>query len=107
MANDAKIKPETLTEVTFTMGYSPLDDIKCIQDSTSITATIRGEILPEQEENTKKYVDSGSCFKNPSNPLVWDVTKRFDWNCIYNAIESTTVRKYTIEVLYKQVIYLS
>ncbi|XP_001606130.2 vitellogenin-3-like isoform X1 [Nasonia vitripennis] len=100
-ANSGAIKHETNTVVQFLMDES--DGDQCSADGTSIKALIKGQLLDEQKERMAKNVRSGSCFKNPSNPLDLDINQRFDWNCLYQAVKGTTLRKYIIDVTYKQV----
>jgi hypothetical protein len=85
----------------FAIDYS--DDNTCVNNDTFITATIKGELLDEQIEQMKMNINSGSCYKNPLNSLDLDITQRFDWNCLYQAIEGATMKKYTIDVSYKKV----
>lgn len=103
IANAGALKHETNTVIQLLMDES--DGDQCSTDGTSIKALIKGQLLDEQKEQMEKNVRSGSCFKNPSNPLDLDITQRFDWNCLYQAVKGTTLRKYIIDVTYKQVIW--
>lgn len=80
------------------------DVCKITKYSSGIAVAIKGELLDEQKELLKKSIESGSsCFKNPVNLLDWDITKRYNWNCLYDAVKFSTMRKYGAVVSYNKV----
>lgn len=75
------------------------------KEDNGFSIFVKGELLDEQKEFLKNNVESGSsCFKNPTNLLDLDITKRFDWNCLYDAVKYSTLRKYTAQIMYNTVI---
>ncbi|XP_058809189.1 uncharacterized protein LOC131674495 [Phymastichus coffea] len=99
--NISNIEYKTVSKVSLVAGYT--DDDNCVTDQVNIKAKIVGERLEEQIEHLKNYAKPGSCFKNASNPLDLDITKSFDWNCLYQIVKGTTMRKYSADVSYKQI----
>nr|QGV11543.1 Vg6 [Tetrastichus brontispae] len=94
----SQIKYKTHGKLIFKMGHTDGDE--CATDMMDVKADIVGERLEEQVEEMKNYVKPGSCFKNASNPLDLDITKPFDWNCLYQTVKSSTMRKYTVDITY-------
>lgn len=78
------------------------------KESTGFSITMKGELLDKQKELIKKKVGSGStCFKNPTNLLDVDITKRYDWNCLNDAIKLSTMKNYTAVISYDKVKYFN
>lgn len=84
------------------MGQS--DDEQCVLDEMLIKALVKARFSDEQAAEIKGNAKTGSCNIDSSNPLDVDITQRFDWNCLNQAIKTTTLRKYSAYVTHKKVV---
>ncbi|KAL7299982.1 hypothetical protein TKK_0007297 [Trichogramma kaykai] len=95
------LKHETLTKLFLTLGKSKSND--CVDGETLIKVTARGELLDDQIKQIKENIKPNSCFSNTGNPLDLNINERFDWNCLYEAVKLTTMRKYTYDIQYQKI----
>lgn len=103
MTEVTKMEYKTQSELQLKMGHTEISD-DCPTDLIDIKAVIIGERLEEQIEELNHDVNPASCFKNASNSMGFEITRSFDWDCLNEAIKATTLRKYTVDITYGEVI---
>ncbi|XP_046813356.1 LOW QUALITY PROTEIN: uncharacterized protein LOC124421789 [Vespa crabro] len=98
-----EIKEETNTKVTVTMDMTEKDE--CVSDEMVIKMTIKGEMSEEQKEQMAHDNVNGACAKDVQNPLITTQQGHVPktWNCLHRSILYSTMRKYSMNVTYKQV----
>ncbi|XP_070169151.1 larval-specific very high density lipoprotein [Polyergus mexicanus] len=96
-------KEETNTKMAITAGFT--DDDKCVRNEMLIMMTVKGEMTEEQKKQMTHDSVHGSCIKDIQNPQLQTQQGHIPktMNCIRETVQYTTMRKYTINTLYKKV----
>lgn len=99
-------RQETNTTVTLSMGTS-IDD-QCVRNDMLITMIMTGELADDQIQKMDQHSIAEECSKDTNNPMYqMQGEVPFTKNCLRADIQRSTLRKYTINVTYKNVIIQS